>query len=181
MGRCRTLKQTYQDLYDNTDYGKAEKGNSPTIYLMDHYKNWLKGSIIELGCGGGDGVLKLREMGFKTDGIDQVDLNNNMLVGDITKPLDLDKYYTSICIDVFEHIDDNGIKGLLENMQQTYRQVISVHNKRAAFKGKNGEQLHINIKPFEDWSLIITKYFNICSIVEVTDYLRIYFCENKNN
>jgi hypothetical protein len=178
MGRCRTLKQTYQDLYDHTDYGKAEKGNCPTVYLYDHYKGFLKGGIIELGCGRGDGVHFLIDKGFDCDGYDQINLYNGMGVKDITKRMDLSDYTTSICIDVFEHILDKQLIGLLKNMRTTKRQIISVHNKPSAFRDANGDNLHINIKDFVDWDKFISVYLDIVSITKVNDYLRMYFCEN---
>jgi SAM-dependent methyltransferase len=175
------MKKVYEELYKNTDYGKAEKRNCPTVYLYYDYINWTRGNIIELGCGNGDGVRFIREnIGNDriVDGIDQVDLKNDMQVGDITKPLDLKKYDTSICIDVFEHIDDEGVKGVLENMKQTCRQVITIHNRPASFKGLNGEQLHINIKPFEEWHKIIAEHLRVCVHYNITDYLMVFYCEN---
>lgn len=172
------MKHVYEDLYNNTDYGSAELGNCPTVYFFDDFKSWLRGDIIELGCGNGDGVQFIHEAGYVINGIDQVDLNNDMIVGDITQPLDLSAYNTSICIDVFEHVPDEGITGILKNMAQTKRQVITIHNKKAGFKGADGEQLHINIKPFNEWSKIIAEHLRICTSYDLSEYLRIYYCES---
>ena len=51
----------------------------------------------------------MRDDIHEADGIDQIDLDNGMLVGSIIEPLDLSKYLTSACIDVFEHLYDDEL------------------------------------------------------------------------
>ena len=172
------MKSVYQYLYENTDYGQAEKNNCPGVKYFKYYKDHLLGSIFDVGCGNGDTINMLCENGFPCDGMDFIDLGNELQVGDISKKIkDIKDYETSICIDVFEHLTDKQVKGVLKNMAKTVNQVITVHNKRAVFKGSNGEQLHINLKEFDKWEKIISKYLEIKERFLITPYLVLYLCQ----
>ena len=61
--------------------------------------------MLDLGCGRGHTVEKLREMGFQASGIDQVCCHPEMQVGDITSPIkDIEQYGSVVCIDCIEHL-----------------------------------------------------------------------------
>lgn len=178
------MQEIYQDLYDNTNYGKAIKNRCPAVRSIDKYKDWLIDNIIDLGCGSGDTVKKIRGLGFVADGVDYITYDNDMIVGDITKETDLSEYNSCICVDVFEHIQDKGIKQILKNIQGLKHQVISINNKSSINNSsiiESNTELHINIKSFKEWENIISQYINIKSIIEISSYSRIYLCEKKVN
>jgi len=102
--------------------------------------------MFDFGSGSGDTVAAIRKAGFEAIGMDQVDLDNGMLVGDITAPLEGHEFRTAVCIDVFEHILDEGLEGLIANMKKAERQVIGVSSELSKNTGPGGEVLHINIK-----------------------------------
>lgn len=95
-----------------------------------------------------------------------------MLIGDICAPLDLRKYNTSLCIDVFEHIVD--LDQLIKNMQQTQKQVITV------FSGSSIEddvELHLNIKTIREWDHFISNHFNIVNSLALSRKRKLYLCK----
>lgn len=171
-------RDLYQNIYETEDwYGNAEIDRCPGVRLFPLYKEWLAGKVMDIGCGRGHTVHHLRENGFEADGIDQIDLGNDMLVGDITRPLDLaGKYQTALCIDVIEHIPDDGVMRLFENFKQVDRQAFSIHNGESIC---NGEDLHINKKPFDEWRRIIEGQFNLVKEIQTNPEQMLYLTSTR--
>ena len=113
-------------------------------------------------------------------GIDQVDLNNEMLVGNICEPLHIHTpgYKTAMCIDVFEHILDHELQGLMDNMVQSERQIISVHTGTGRERGCKID-LHINRKTFQQWRQFLSTSFNIKEFKQLGKQRGIFFCTPK--
>jgi 2-polyprenyl-3-methyl-5-hydroxy-6-metoxy-1,4-benzoquinol methylase len=145
-------KDLYQKYYEETNYGKSAENSCPGVRLYPLYKQYLKNPIIDLGCGTGDTVMLLRKGGFEANGIDWIEYNPAMMVGDLTD-VDMSKYKTALCIDVFEHIDDEKVNGILEVVKDKVF-IVSVHNGPGVWRPGDPD-LHINIKPFEEWEKII--------------------------
>jgi hypothetical protein len=173
-----TERELYQHLYEDgmLNYGSAKHNRCPGVKFFEYYKHWLKGKVFDLGCGRGDTVRHIRDAGFEADGLDQVDLDNDMLVGDITKPVSLKNYDTSICIDVFEHLKDIDLDGVLENMQQTEQQVISVHT-GPAFEIGCTTDLHINKKTFDSWRSFIERKLKVVEFKQLGRQRGLFFCQ----
>jgi hypothetical protein len=167
------MRDFYQHLYDDTDYNWKDSNRCPGIRWYPHYKKWIKDPVFDLGCGNGGTVEFLRKEGFVANGMDWVDLKNEMLVGDITKP-QLLICNTAICIDVFEHVDDKGVEGIMNNMNQATHKIINISNTPSPVEGK---ELHINIKPFDEWKKILEKKFKICEEIEVRKGNMLYLCK----
>jgi len=150
----------YQEIYEKEHwYGDAHQGRCPGNRLFPIYKNWLSNPVLDIGCGRGHTVELLRKEGYDCDGIDQIKINPDMLVGDVTKPLGLEKKYnTCLCIDVIEHITDDILEGLFENFKLFNTQIFSIHNGPSIYKG---EDLHVNRKSFDEWDSIVSKHFNL--------------------
>lgn len=171
------MKELYQNIYDKLDwYGNSHTNNCPGVRFIPYYEHHLMSPILDLGCGRGHTVQKLREKWFNAFGMDFIELNNDMFVGDITQELDMTQYNTSLCIDVFEHLTDEQVRGVLENMSKTARQVISVTNNSSIHLGK---ELHINIKSFESWYSFINEYLNIKTTVPIKEYTMLFLCERR--
>lgn len=168
-------KEIYQEIYDTEAwYGNAEMGRSPGMRLMPRYRSFLEGKVVELGCGRGNVVEFLRENGAECEGYDQVSINPNMKVADITKDLDISPD-TIICIDVIEHIDDEGLDGLFSNFKKAKKQVFAIHNGPSVH---NGMELHINRKPFDEWNKVIEKKgFKIVKMERIHDEQFLYYTE----
>lgn len=173
----------YQWIYDNVDgYGRAEKAHCPGIRVYPYSQEWIiKKPLIDLGCGTGQTAQF-----FKTKGVDAygVDYINPVLPycrqGDITKSMDLGKYYTATAFDVIEHLNNSQVKGLFLNMVQCERQIFTIAN-TPSYIEKDGKKidLHINKKPFDTWKGIIGDYFDIVQEFEIRDYQKLYLCQRK--
>ena len=135
--------------------------------------------IIDLGCGTGETMLALREKGFEVHGADWVHLPVPRKVCDITEPMDLSKYRTSICLDVYEHIVDEKLIGLIRNMQQTQRQVITVCCVLSK-KPKHNIELHTNIKTPDAWTKFLSKYFDIVEVISLNAIRYVYLTRCKH-
>lgn len=170
--------ELYQKLYDNKErhYGVAAYNRCPGVRHIPRYKHWLRGNIIDIGCGTGDTVNAVRALGFVCSGIDQISNNPDMIVGDVTIPIEgIDKFDTAVCMDVVEHILDGELKGMFDNLSKVKRQVISIHNGPST-EG-HGIELHVNRKPFEDWRNILSLTFNIKEEIELQKVQHLYLCE----
>jgi SAM-dependent methyltransferase len=166
-------KVLYQSIYDdNPWYGNADEDRCPGVRLMPDYQDWLVGPVIDLGCGRGHVVQTLREAGFEAEGIDQIVCNPDMRVGDITQPIhDIKNFKSAVCIDCIEHLYEDQVIGLFENMQHTQRQAFSIHNGEST---GTGQELHVNRKDFIDWTKLIREYFEIASAIQIHENQVLY-------
>ena len=177
-GHPADSKELYQKIYDdNPWYGDAEKGRCPGVRLLPQYQDWLIGPVIDLGCGRGHTVERLRELGFEANGIDQISKHPDMMVGDITKPIaNLEQFKSAVCVDCIEHLYDDQIEGLFANMKQVQRQAFSIHNGEST---GTGQELHVNRRPFDQWRTIIASHFVIEKEIELHDKQMLYLSSSK--
>ena len=166
-------KALYQSIYDeNPWYGNAHEDRCPGVRLLPEYQDWLVGPVLDLGCGRGHVVEALIEAGFEAEGIDQIVCNPKMRVGDITKPIaDIQNFKSAVCIDCIEHLYEEQVVGLFQNMQQTQRQAFSIHNGEST---GTGQELHVNRKDFVDWTKVIREYFDIASAIQIHENQVLY-------
>lgn len=171
-------KEQYQNIYDNEEwYGNESINRSPGVRLLPIYEKFIYGKVVELGCGRGGVVRALKNKGFDCVGYDQIDLNNGMLIGDITSDL-MVTGDTVICIDVIEHIDDIGLSGLFSNFKKFNRQIFSIHNGPSLY---NGVDLHVNRKEFVDWEKIIFEYGFVIEYQQKINDEQWLYVSNFNN
>ena len=173
-------KELYQKLYEDKKLKYACRPDNYMLDWFDTYKHWLESPIIDLGCGRGEFVELLKARGYEVTGIDQIDLNNDMLIGDITKPLaNMYENKTATCFEVFEHIIDDELIGLLENLSKCDKQIISI-NIDSSYQSNYKIDLHINIKSFIEWESFINKYLTVYEFSPMT-YLnsRIFYCKKQ--
>lgn len=169
----------YQKIYDeNPWYGDAEQGRCPGVRLLPNYQQWLIEPVMDLGCGRGQTVDRLRQRGLSADGIDQIKSNPEMRVGDITQPIDdLDSYNSVVCVDCIEHLYEDQVLGLFENMKQVKRQAFSIHNGEST---GTGQELHVNRKSFDDWNILIGQHFEIVETIAITDQQMLYLTQSTS-
>ena len=170
----------YQKIYDeNPWYGDAEEGRCPGVRLLPEYREWLLEPILDMGCGRGQTVEHLRGMGLQAEGIDQIRKNPQMRVGDITKPIaDMGTFNSVVCIDCIEHLYEDQVLGLFENMKQVKRQAFSIHNGEST---GTGQELHVNRRSFQDWAILIRKHFDIAAAIEVHKEQMLYLTQSKQD
>lgn len=174
-------KDLYQKLYESPtlNYGSAEHDRCPGVRLLEKFQPYLKGVIIDVGCGRGDLVRKLRELGFEAAGVDWVELDNKMMVADIREPDAFpDGFDTAICCDVLEHLDEAGIDAVIANLARCERQVISV----AWFPTKEpgfDEELHVTQRDGGWWSAKLGEKLTIHDCVTTADQRALFLCSTK--
>ena len=172
----------YEKVYDEIkDYGRAKYSHCPGIRLYPHYKDYLKGKIIDLGSGTGETVKFFRKKKFEAYGIDWIKPKNKFCKqGDITLKKDLRRYTVATSFDVMEHLNNSKVKGLFQNMIQCKYQIFTISNDKSIISLKNDTQidLHINKKPFDVWRGIISNYFQILRELPIRKSQRLYICTN---
>ena len=133
--------------------------------------------MIDLGCGRGHTVEKLRELKFKAEGIDQISTHPGMMVGDITKPIEnIGRFQSAVCIDCIEHLYDEQVQGLFANMKQVRRQAFSIHNGEST---GTGQELHVNRRPFDQWRTIIEEHFVIEQEIALHNQQMLYLTRSR--
>ncbi len=167
----------YQKIYDeNPWYGDADQGRCPGVRLLPHYQDWLLAPVMDLGCGRGQTVTAMRQLGLQASGIDQIRSNPEMQVGDITQPIEnLDRFASAVCIDCIEHLYDDQVKGLFENLKKVKRQAFSIHNGEST---GTGQELHVNRKSFDDWHELISEHFEIVRVIPITNEQMLYLTKS---
>lgn len=177
-GPAQDSAALYQDIYDeNPWYGDAEQGRCPGVRLLPKYREWLVEPVMDLGCGRGQTVKQLRRMGLAADGIDQVEVSPEMRVGDITQPIEgIDSYSSVVCIDCIEHLFNDQVLGLFENMKQTQRQAFSIHNGESI---GTGQELHVNRQSFDEWRELIEQHFEVVETIKIHAEQMLYLTKSK--
>ena len=184
MGKTPINAKLYQWIYENIEgYGRAEKSHCPGIRAYPYSKQWInpKKPLKDLGCGTGQTVEFYRKKNIDARGCDWINpINEHCRQGDITKTMDLGRYYTVTCFDVIEHLNNAQVKGLFLNMVQCERQIFTIANTPSIIKkGEEEIDLHINKKSFPTWRGIIIDYFDIVQEFEMRDYQHLYLCQRK--
>jgi 2-polyprenyl-3-methyl-5-hydroxy-6-metoxy-1,4-benzoquinol methylase len=176
------MKELYQKIYDThyRNYGEAKYNHCPGVRLYPEYKDFIISPVIDLGCGTGDLVKLIRENEIVCNGIDWIDLKNDRMVGDITEKIDLSMYNTCLCMDVIEHITDEKLTGLFENMKQTKRQIFSISNTPSWIEIDDKKiNSHINDKPFKEWHKIINDNFETLIVKKIRDMQYLYITNKE--
>lgn len=170
--------ELYQRIYDeNPWYGDASQGRCPGVRLLPQYSEWLTGPVLDLGCGRGQTVEHLQQLGFEAEGIDQIKNHPDMRVGDITQPIpDIAKFKSVVCIDCIEHLLDDQVLGLFANMKQVARQAFSIHIGEST---GTGQELHVNRKSFSQWTELIREHFEIAHEIEINAQQILYLTRTK--
>lgn len=170
----------YQKIYDENEwYGDADHDRCPGVRLLPKYQEWLLSPVMDLGCGRGQTVERLREQGIEADGIDQITSHPGMQVGDITKPIPgMEKYRSAVCVDCIEHLYEEQVIGLFANMKKVERQAFSIHNGESA---ETGQELHVNRRSFIEWGALIREHFDIAAAIKIHDQQMLYLTKSKSS
>lgn len=173
----------YERIYNELeDYGRVEYNHCPGVRLYPHYEKYLAGKIIDLGCGTGETVQFFRERKFEAYGIDWIEPRNEFCKKyNITRKMRLGRYKIATCFDVVEHLKNNQVIALFNNMTPCKRQIFTIANSESIVTFEDGIEidLHINKKSFDTWRGIILDYFNIIHEIPIREYQRLYICEQK--
>jgi len=185
MASLNINSKLYEKIYKELeDYGRASYNHCPGIRLYPHYKDYLSGKIMDLGCGTGETVEFLRNQRFEAFGLDWINPRNSFCKkANITRKSKLGRYSVVTCFDVIEHMTNAQVKALLLNMSSCETQIFTIDNDTSVITLKDGEsiELHINRKPFTVWRGIILDYFNIVDEILIRDSKMLYICKKKGS
>jgi len=174
-------KKLYEALYADSkiNYGSAKHNRCPGVRYIPKYFKHLISPVVDLGCGSGDTVAALKQQGFVVQGMDWIDHGLDHIVHDITVRTDLSLYYTAICIDVLEHITDDKLAGLFENLKQVQHQVVTVYCGSSKEHGYE-QELHTNIKTPSSWVELLSQHFIIMETIRLASVRYLYLMRHKH-
>ena len=89
------------------------------------------------------------------------------------------RYRTAICIDVLEHITDDRLPGLFENLKQADHQVVTVYCGPSKERGYN-QQLHPNVKTPSEWATLLSEHFDIAETIQLATHCYLYLMRRKD-
>jgi SAM-dependent methyltransferase len=176
-------KAIYQELYENHDYhptlGASYWAQLTAGANLDMMESEGIRKILDFGCGTGEGVRVLRNMGYDAYGVDissntKAWMENNVTLycgsydGRRTKHED-NEFDMVGCFEVMEHIPE-------ELAEQTLREIYRIGNKHFAFTIALQEEaaliygklsFHVNLKPVEWWIDLLERIgFNLVNANE---------------
>lgn len=123
-----------------------------------------KGSYLDVGCGRGEMLEKARQLGFgpKIKGVEVVP---QLIGGDVVKgqahklPFKDNSFDVVTMFDVIEHLlpgdDELACK---EMLRVAKKHILITANNRPSHL-PDGRDLHINIRPYEEWHDLFCKWF----------------------
>jgi len=125
--------------------------------LVDIVKTYNPTSVLDVGCGIGNLVLKLRELGIKAVGVDNAEdlklfwKSDGFYISDASElPFEDKSFDLVISTDFFEHIPEEKIGSVKSEMLRVGKKVIA----RVVYEDKltKGQaQYHVTNKPKEWW------------------------------
>ena len=156
------LDKDFYEMLHKRPGGYSNGTHSPGLTLLPQFRSWITPPVLDLGCGCGDVVFKLRKEGFEVDGVDWADLGNGMIVSDI-RDLSVGElsthFKTVLCLDVLEHVDVFDLGLVITNLLSFDNQIISVHNGHT--EDYPGVELHVTRRPFSWWEELFNSQFKI--------------------
>ncbi len=142
---------------------------------LPEYRDWLLSPVVDLGCGNGNTVEKIRALGLECIGLDLTPLDSEMRVGDFTQPIpDINHFQSAVCINCIEHLFDEQIRGLFDNMKQVKRQAFSIRSANST-----GNELLANRRDFIGWGGLIRENFTIAAAIKINDEQMLYLTQRK--
>lgn len=152
-------KEKYRKMWDFEQY----RLHAPGEHLVDRFAAVTQAPagarVIDFGCGTGRGSLALRDAGFAPHLVDFVANSRDdeamslpFSLGDLYKPLDIEKAPYGYCTDVLEHIQTENLDSVIENIMARvdacFFQVSHLPDNMGVLIN---QVLHLTVKPFDWW------------------------------
>ncbi len=164
-------------MWKHPDYGKFQPGEMYVDFFAKMSGLKEGDSVVDLGCGGGRGSVKLLEI---TGSVERVDITDNSL----DKPHPLipfhhqsiwdtlpKKYKYGYCCDVMEHIPTEYVmltlKNIADHCDYAFFDICPMHEN---FGKHIGEELHLTQKPFVWWKDRLGEVFS--EIIDGRDFVK---------
>jgi hypothetical protein len=155
----------YEKCWSLNDYRKYSPGEN-LVDLFIETANPKEGeTLVDWGCGTGRAGLKLHQHGLD---VTLVDFAGNCLDDEVKQALNSKLRFTEhdlsvkrpfpstygFCTDVMEHIPENQVDAVLDNILEYSRHVfLQISTVDDVFGGhpKIGEDLHVTVRPYQWW------------------------------
>ena len=142
---------------------RRDQSISALSVLLDSYPT--SKSLLDVGCGDGQWIQCVSDL-FHLDciGVDPVPglAGKNIKTAPATSlPFDDNSFDTVTCLDVMEHLVPEDTELALSEMERVsrYCAVITVNNNPSCYRVVNDSELHINIRPYEEWEQLLCDAF----------------------
>ena len=149
----------YEKAYTGV-YGMGKARRLAAFSVIDSIQH--KGSLLDIGCGRGEVLEYARDKGFSAYGVDVVPglFGNDVGFGEAHDlPFPDNEFDVVTCFDVLEHLlPDDTVDALSEIARVSRKSVIlCIANYPSQC---NGNDLHINIRPYKEWDELIKKHIS---------------------
>lgn len=173
--RNRELEK-YRKAYQDDSYRMSQMRKKVIETLINMTPLSERESFLDIGCGRGEAMAIASELGFSNVcGIDPItteEVINNQFsfsVGVATNiPFEGKSFEWVSCFDVMEHLIPEDTLSALREMERVSKSGVLLCISNAPSK-HNGINLHINIKPYEEWDKIIRDEFSDSGVTWVKE------------
>lgn len=164
-------KAKYEAVYKRPGYKMGERRKLHATQIINTWnpENEVK-SFLDVGCGRGEILEYAKRKGFRTCGTEIVSYLVNPEKSIIYAEADnlpfADKSFDYItCLDVIEHLVPGIEIPVFQEFKRVARDRILMTIANFPSPGVNGEELHINIKPYSVWHDLIIEVFTPCKVI----------------
>lgn len=159
--RLEIEKAKYEKSYKIAGY---KMGSARKLHAVNILKSWGRGSYLDVGCGRGEMLDAAQHCGFSrvqgTEIVSYLVENRNDVIyahGAQLPFSDGEFDYVSM-LDVVEHIPDEDIYNVFRELDRVAKERILLCIANFPHKHQ-GEELHINLKPYKEWDEILKREF----------------------
>lgn len=167
----------YWDLYEkNPEYGDYNHGKQFASFINNYYRgDKLHPSILELGFGGGKFLGQMRELKWRTYGIEIYtsicEKEVNTCIAPIWDMPYKDKIFDAIAsFDVFEHLLEKDILDSFKEVKRVLKDggtfILKVAYNQSGETGVNEELLHPIVKSVLWWKRQLSKVFDDVQLIQ---------------
>ena len=173
--------QKYADIWQIDDYRKASMGRD-YAGLFGRIVNPKRGSVLDIGCGAGEGGKALGEMyGLHVVYLDHVKVADldPFIEQPLWQPI-AGVYDYGYCVDVMEHLPEEftmlAVRNILAACERVFFVISFLPDRFGAFVG---EPLHLTVRPFAWWR---DRLREVGDLIDARDLLGrgVFLVENRN-
>lgn len=131
----------------------------------------VRGDFLDMGTGRGELLDIAKALGYGpvimgTETVPALIDNKRVVEGYAhSLPFEDKQFRISACIDVLEHILPGDDEAAVKNLARVTREYLLISaNNRPSKAWHEGEDLHINIRPYEEWQMLILQWSGGASI-----------------
>lgn len=152
----------YEAIYATAQrYTMNERRMKQAMNALDEFMHhgW---SLLDVGCGDGSFADAVREKyNCLATGVDPVPGLARVTASSHDLPFSDRTYDVVTFLDVLEHILPEDTEATLRELARIARHhvILTVNNNPSCYRGPNDTELHINIKPYDEWEELFNQFF----------------------